>query len=62
MPVSTMPTRVPPLFGKPARPAASQPSGASMSASERPPVWPVLWSPYSSTNSGSFGVALVRRM
>src|SRR4051794_37345113 len=47
MPVSTMPTFWPPLFGKAARLARSQPSGASMSASFRPPVWPLLFRPHS---------------
>ena len=37
MPVSTMPTLTPPVAGKAPRPAASQPSGASMSASAVPP-------------------------
>src|SRR4051812_27053555 len=45
MPVSTMPTFAPPVDGKRPSPAASQPSGASMSASAVPPVWPVLFSP-----------------
>src|SRR3954467_11558454 len=61
MPVSTMPTFWPPLFGNAARLARSQPSGASMSASFRPPVWPVLFSPYSCAYSESFGVAVVWR-
>src|SRR4051794_30129016 len=61
MPVSTMPTFGPPVFGNAARPARSQPSGASMSASALPPVWPVLLRPYSSTYSGSLGVAWVWR-
>ena len=60
MPVSTMPTLTPPVAGKAPRPAASQPSGASMSASAVPPVWPVLLRPYSSAKRGSFGVALTR--
>src|SRR3954463_8532071 len=47
MPVSTIPTFTPPLEGNACRPARSQPSGASMSASPAPPVWPVLFSPYS---------------
>jgi hypothetical protein len=62
MPVSTMPIVVPPLAGNAPRPAASQPSGASMSASAVPPVWPVLFIPYSSGKSGSFGVAVDLRM
>jgi hypothetical protein len=33
-----------------------------MSASTRPPVWPVLLRPYSWLNSGSFGTALAVRM
>ncbi len=45
MPVSTMPTLTPPVAGKAPSPAASQPSGASMSASAVPPVWPVLLRP-----------------
>ena len=45
MPVSTMPTLAPPVAGKAPSPAASQPSGASMSASLVPPVWPVLLRP-----------------
>ena len=45
MPVSTMPTFTPPVAGNAPRPAASQPSGASMSASARAAVWPVLLSP-----------------
>src|SRR3954454_21438135 len=47
IPVSTMPTFTPPLFGNAARPARSQPSGASMSASLSPPVWPALLRPHS---------------
>ena len=45
IPVSTMPIFTPPVAGKLPSPAASQPSGASMSASGRPPVCPVLFSP-----------------
>src|SRR3954447_10321495 len=45
MPVSTTPTFTPPVDGNRPRPAVSQPSGASMSASAVPPVWPVLLSP-----------------
>src|SRR3954454_14259234 len=45
MPVSTTPTFTPPVAGKAPRPAASQPSGASMSASGVPPPWPVLLRP-----------------
>src|SRR3954462_10596711 len=45
MPVSTTPTFAPPVDGNDPGPAASQPSGASMSASGVPPVWPVLLSP-----------------
>src|SRR3954466_7624637 len=62
MPVSTIPTFTPPVAGNAPRPARSQPSGASMSAAGEPPVWPVLFSPYSRTNIGSFGVACARRM
>ena len=57
IPVSTIPTLTPPLCGKAPIPATSQPSGASMSASATPPVWPVLLRPYSSRKRGSFGVA-----
>src|SRR3954453_5832048 len=57
MPVSTMPTFTPPVDGNAPRPARSQPSGASISASGAPPVWPMLLRPYSSAYSGSFGVA-----
>src|SRR4051812_30839875 len=45
IPVSTMPTLGPPVAGNVPSPAASQPSGASMSASGVPPVWPVLFRP-----------------
>src|SRR5215208_355972 len=45
MPVSTTPTFTPPVPGNVPRPAASHPSGASMSASGVPPVCPVLLSP-----------------
>src|SRR3954451_17052686 len=45
IPVSTTPTFTPPVAGNVPRPAASQPSGASMSASGVPPDWPVLLSP-----------------
>ena len=62
MPVSTMPIVVPPVAGKDPSPAASQPSGASMSASGLPPVWPVLFRPYSCGYIGSFGVAVAFRM
>src|SRR4051812_12846409 len=60
MPVSTTPTFAPPVDGDVPSPAASQPSGASMSASGVPPVWPVLLSPYSSAKRGSFGTAVAR--
>src|SRR3954451_17843394 len=62
MPVSTMPTFTPPLFGKADRPARSQPSGASMSASGEPAVCPMLLRPHSCVYIGSLGVACVRRM
>ena len=62
MPVSTMPTFAPPVGERRRGPAASQPSGASMSASAVPPVWPVLLRPYCSAKRGSFGVALARRI
>ena len=57
MPVSTIPTVTPPLDGKPPMPPWSQPSGASMSASARPPDWPVLLRPQSSPKRASFGIA-----
>src|SRR5690606_33901510 len=59
MPVSTMPTLTPPLFGKLPSPALSQPSGALMSASAVPPAWPVLCRPQSWPKSGSLGTAWV---
>ena len=55
IPVSTSPTLTPPVAGKPPRPAESQPSGASMSASPFPPACPTLLRPYSSPKRGSLG-------
>src|SRR3954463_676733 len=49
MPVSTMPTFTPPVFGNAPSPARSQPAGALIFAS-----------PYSSPKRGSFGVAVIR--
>src|SRR3954470_7813841 len=49
IPVSTMPTFTPPVFGNAPRPARSQPADALIFAS-----------PYSSPKRGSFGTALIR--